>query len=128
MTDDSFVESLAVSDTVSPPLSLHVNAFQSAKPNNGFTEQTDFDARYSVSIEELERIELPVGATNGYLLMKDERRPLPVGSTLKGGRFYWQPGPGFLGEYELVFERPGSAPVRVRVVIRPKSYAPARLQ
>jgi hypothetical protein len=47
---------------------------------------------------------------------------------VKGGRFYWQAGPGFLGEYELVFERPGAAAVRVRVVIHPKSYAPARLQ
>ena len=35
---------------------------------------------------------------------------------------YWQAGPGFLGDYELVFERPGAAPVRVRVMIEPKSY------
>ena len=42
--------------------------------------------------------------------------------------FYWGAGPGFLGEYELVFERRGAAPVRVRVVIQPKSYGPVRLQ
>jgi len=36
--------------------------------------------------------------------------------------FYWQAGPGFLGEYELVFERPGSEPRRVRIVIHPKRY------
>jgi uncharacterized repeat protein (TIGR01451 family) len=75
----------------------------------------------SVSIEELDRIELPVGATNGYLLMKDERRPLPVGSTLKGGRFYWQAGPGFLGDYNLLFEKADSTPIRVHVSIKPKS-------
>lgn len=60
--------------------------------------------------------------------MNDERQPLPIGSTLKGGVFYWQAGPGFLGEYELVFERPAGAPVRVRVVIRPKSSSPTESQ
>jgi hypothetical protein len=29
--------------------------------------------------------------------------PLPVGSALKGGRFYWQPGPAFNGDYDLQF-------------------------
>jgi uncharacterized repeat protein (TIGR01451 family) len=76
---------------------------------------------YSVSIEELDQIELPIGATRGYLLIKDERRPLPVGSTLKGGRFYWQAGPGFLGDYDLLFERADSTPIRVHVSIKPKS-------
>ena len=78
---------------------------------------------YSVYMEELDRIEMEVGATNGYLLMKDERRPLPVGSTLKSGRFYWHAGPGFLGEYDLLFERADATLVRVRVKIRPKVYA-----
>jgi len=78
---------------------------------------------YSISIEQLDRIELPVGATNGYLLLQDERRPLPVGSTLKGGRFYWQAGPGFLGDYNLLFERADSTLIRVHVNIQPKSYA-----
>jgi len=42
---------------------------------------------------------------SGYLRVKDELRPLPIGSTLDSARgvFYWQPGPGFLGDYELVF-------------------------
>ena len=34
-----------------------------------------------------------------------ERRPLPAGSSLSDGVFYWHPGPGFRGRYELVFER-----------------------
>ncbi len=31
--------------------------------------------------------------------------PLPIGSTLdrSKGIFYWQPGPGFIGEYAFVF-------------------------
>ena len=86
------------------------------------------DGRYLVDTEELDRVELRVGASEGHLLVAGELRSLPIGSTLRGGVFYWQAGPGFLGEYELVFGRPGAAPVRVRVVIHPKSYAPARLQ
>jgi len=42
---------------------------------------------------------------SGYSLVGESRRPLPVGSTLdrESGIFYWQPGPGFSGEYRLVF-------------------------
>jgi hypothetical protein len=79
---------------------------------------------YSVSMEELGRIELPVGATGGYLLVNGERQALPVGSTLKGGRFYWQAGLGFLGDYDLMFERPDSTVIRVHVTVKPK--APSR--
>jgi hypothetical protein len=77
-------------------------------------------------MEELDRVEVRIGANAGHLLVAGERRSLPIGSTLRGGVFYWQAGPGFLGEYELVFDRPDAAPVRVRVVIRPKSYPPAK--
>jgi len=88
----------------------------------------DRTGAYVIHMEELERIELQVGATDGDLLVNGEQRALPIGSTLKGGLFYWQPGPGFLGEYQFLFERPDAAPLHVRVVIHPKSYLPARLQ
>ncbi|MCX6560648.1 MAG: hypothetical protein NTZ26_09035, partial [Candidatus Aminicenantes bacterium] len=41
----------------------------------------------------------------GYLIVGDELRPLPIGSTLDSdaGVFSWLPGPGFLGDYRLVF-------------------------
>ena len=43
----------------------------------------------------------------GYLVVGDDLRPLPVGSTMdaNAGIFSWQPGPGFLGTYNLVFIR-----------------------
>jgi hypothetical protein len=41
---------------------------------------------------------------------------------LKGGVFYWQPGPGFLGEYTLVFERTDGTETKAQVKIRPKMY------
>lgn len=52
-----------------------------------------------IEIQELERVEilLSPGAVNVF--------SLPVGSTLdsREGIFYWQPGPGFIGQYHLVF-------------------------
>ncbi len=41
----------------------------------------------------------------GYLVVGDRLRPLPIGSSLdcEKGIFYWQLGPGFLGEYHFVF-------------------------
>jgi len=41
----------------------------------------------------------------GYSKVGNQRRPLPIGSTFdrKSGVFYWQAGPGFIGEYQLVF-------------------------
>ena len=41
----------------------------------------------------------------GYLEVNNRLEPLPVGSTLdkQKGIFYWQPGPGFIGEYHFVF-------------------------
>ncbi len=42
---------------------------------------------------------------HGYLVNGSELKLLPIGSTLDSirGVFYWQPGPGFLGEYRLFF-------------------------
>jgi len=83
---------------------------------------TDADGSYSVTMEEVGRIELHLGAARGNMLVEGEAQGLPIGSTLKGGVFYWQPGPGFLGEYTLQFERPDGTRVPVRVNIVPKRY------
>jgi len=66
----------------------------------------------------------------GHLRFQDELRPLPIGFTLNSntGVFTWQPGPGFLGEYEFVFIRKGSASyqekIRVKITIKPKFEIP----
>jgi uncharacterized repeat protein (TIGR01451 family) len=75
-----------------------------------------------VEMEELGRVELPIDAIDGYQLVNCEHRPLPIGSSLKSGVFYWQPGPGFLGEYHLVFEHTDGTESHVRVNIRAKTY------
>jgi hypothetical protein len=83
----------------------------------------DADGGYSVTMEEVGRIELHLGAASGKMLVLGEPQALPTGSTLKGGIFYWQPGPGFLGDYTLQFERPDGGRIPVRVKIEPKRYS-----
>ncbi|NIM13202.1 MAG: hypothetical protein GTO45_13880 [Candidatus Aminicenantes bacterium] len=65
-----------------------------------------------IEIRELERIELDFsdGTANnsqisGYMAAGNQIYPLPIGATLdsKNHKFYWQPGPGFIGEYRFVF-------------------------
>jgi hypothetical protein len=72
-------------------------------------------ASYVIEVEELDRIELDLGAISSD--------SLPVGSTLKDGLFYWQLGPGFLGDYEFRFTRTDGTRALVHVKVRPKSYA-----
>jgi len=62
----------------------------------------------------------------GYMLVGEELRPLPIGSTLDPfiGTFSWMPGPGFVGAYDLMFvvkDATGSErAIKVKVTIRPK--------
>ncbi|MGE5343627.1 MAG: BACON domain-containing protein [Candidatus Omnitrophota bacterium] len=67
----------------------------------------------SIEMNELGRVEIRLsdeGTSSmthfqGYMMVGDQFRALPVGSTLdrEKGIFYWQPGPGFVGEYRFVF-------------------------
>ena len=57
----------------------------------------------------------------GYLQVGNELRRLPLGSTLDGKRnlFHWQPAPGFLGRYNLVFVDTANRLVkRLRVTVK----------
>ena len=83
----------------------------------------DADGRYSVTMEEVGHIELHLGAASGNMLVQGEAHALPTGSTLQNGVFYWQPGPGFQGEYTMQFERPDGSKIPVRVKIVPKRYS-----
>jgi uncharacterized protein (TIGR01370 family) len=65
----------------------------------------------NIKIHPLERIQVrfaplfSASSYSGYQLVGTQARPLPVGSFLdrQRGIFYWQPGPGFLGRFRLVF-------------------------
>jgi hypothetical protein len=85
-----------------------------------------------VEILELERVEINLTEKNesaiwqGYLKVGDELRELPIGTTFDAstGILYWQPGPGFIGDYEFVFlsRNANSRSLRtsVMVTIKPK--------
>ena len=76
----------------------------------------------TIDVRQRERIELraPRGFTSAYQLANGERRELPLGSTWDAvsGTFSWQPVPGFLGRYRLVFSN-GRELINVRVFVRP---------
>jgi uncharacterized repeat protein (TIGR01451 family) len=83
----------------------------------------DSTGAFSVEMEQLGRIELSVGATKGYQIVGNEAAELPLGSTLKGGVFYWQAPVGFLGRFDMLFERPDGTQIRVRVNVVAKTYS-----
>lgn len=68
----------------------------------------DEQGRVFQEISELQRVEIQLGsegALRGYLVVGEKLEALPIGSSLDPvkGIFCWQPGPGFVGDYELVF-------------------------
>jgi hypothetical protein len=89
----SLSQEMTENDTINIPL---------AKSTPGvFQEDPMF-----LETRELERVEINLGfKCRGYLEVGDQLKSLPVGSTLDSetGIFYWQPGPGFVGEYQLQF-------------------------
>ncbi len=69
------------------------------------------DGGMVIEVRELERVVVSLGlrGVDGYQVVGDGLRRLPVGSTLdrEGGIFYWQPGVGFVGNYHLLFIKKG---------------------
>ncbi|MCP4157101.1 MAG: hypothetical protein GY757_55835 [bacterium] len=66
------------------------------------------NGKVTASIKELDRVELRLkensgSVLNGYMKSGDRLMKLPVGSTIKDGVFYWQPGVGFIGDYQFIF-------------------------
>jgi hypothetical protein len=107
-------------DPIEPASDISVTLRQNhAEPR---TLGASTDRSYTAEVEELGLIELHLGAVAGQMLVDGRNAPLPVGSTLKGGVFYWHAALGFLGEYRLAFERPDGSRIRVRLNVRPKSY------
>ena len=85
-----------------------------------------------IEVAEGERIEvqLPTGTDARYAgaqVVNGQWRALPIGSSLdaQAGVFYWQPGAGFLGRYDLVFapSKGSGAAVQVGVVVGPSMRA-----
>ncbi|MEP6593464.1 MAG: hypothetical protein ABJC51_07220, partial [Acidobacteriota bacterium] len=86
-----------------------------------------------VNVAELTRFQLTLGSPasgetdryEGYVVANGRLEALPSGAFLDGqsGEFFWQPGVGFMGTYELVFVRISGEtreriPVEVRITAR----------
>jgi len=121
-------------------------SFEPILAKTGFNLRSEYESlipdergTYHIEIPEVNRIEIdlangpksekPLARSSlwqGFLMVGEEARPLPIGSTFdaRSGRFYWMPGPGFLGPYNLVFtERAPSGlkkRIQVAVTIKPK--------
>ncbi|MFC2140683.1 pre-peptidase C-terminal domain-containing protein [Acidobacteriota bacterium] len=113
----------------SSPIRVKKGYNQNIKPHKRFPGK---NGNITIEIKELERIEIhlfegtrglaplpdatlsnlhrpPTNNFRGFQLVGDQVRPLPIGSFLdvERGIFCWQPGPGFLGRYSLVFLESG---------------------
>jgi hypothetical protein len=114
--------------------SLSFNPRYSAYVRRGFDKDSmpetvypDMEGRLRIDIRELERVEVNFAdkdagtAWQGYSKVGDELRELPIGTTLDAaqGILYWQPGPGFIGDYEFVFQslNADKIPIRKTVVV-----------
>ncbi|MGD2086365.1 MAG: hypothetical protein PVH61_09300 [Candidatus Aminicenantes bacterium] len=96
------------------------------------TAYPDHNGLITIEIKELERLEIhlegtrglaPLSDYTGYLVVGDQLKTLPVGSHLDSekGVFSWGAGPGFVGNYQLVFVNSnGQLLRRVNIKIRPK--------
>ncbi|NQT78983.1 MAG: SBBP repeat-containing protein [Candidatus Aminicenantes bacterium] len=122
---------LPLESTQSLPIS-----FEALKVTRGCDKNTeagiaeaDSYGIFHIEMREVERVKVDFGEAadyTGYLIVGDKLRPLPVGSTLnsENGTFVWQPGPGFIGEYNLVFikkdENGVQRKIKTRIKILPK--------
>jgi hypothetical protein len=92
---------------------LESSAVRGRRGYDVFTPLQSYSAdgvgRIVLSAEELDRIELHLGegVHQGYVRVGTGLDPLPIGSHLDPatGAFTWQPGVGFVHDYDLVFLR-----------------------
>ncbi len=109
-------KSHAVSHSMHQVMELLIEYSVPVKVRRGFNENVEPRIVHPgekgisrIKLRELERVEIQLSdeASNiyGYMVAGSQLRPLPIGSTLdaRTGTFLWQPGPGFIGEYRLLF-------------------------
>jgi DNA-binding beta-propeller fold protein YncE len=92
--------------------------------NSEFEQQVSIESGFRVvdlRAGERMRIRLPDGFSDAYQIVAGRQRGrLPIGSTwdAASATFYWQPAPGFLGSFVIVFSN-GPERISVRVQITP---------
>ena len=99
---------MPVNDSYNEPIRLKTGYNKNIQPQ---TVYPDDNGVIHIKIRELERVEIDfqgaasLSDTIGYQLVGNQLKRLPIGSFLDKGQgiFYWTPGPGFIGVYELAF-------------------------
>ena len=85
------------------------------------------DGAWRVWASERGRLEIRLGTSTptddayaGYLVVDGRLRELPLGSSFdpSRGAFYWQPGLGFMGAYDLMFIRTHEDGSKERIPVR----------
>jgi hypothetical protein len=120
------------------PLEMMVDASTPVLFRRGFDLDNDYEQLFAgqngsidIAVNPLERLEIQLwpdedsrrnGTTRyeGYSMIANRIGPLPTGSTLDkdNGVFYWMPGPGFLGTFELIFlEKSSTDAVAIKRII-----------
>ncbi|MGD2089016.1 MAG: SBBP repeat-containing protein [Candidatus Aminicenantes bacterium] len=99
-----------LSSSPDEPIFLKKGYNKNTKPQRIYPDENGL---IIIDIQELQRIEIHLqeaqelfpSAYIGRQVVGHQLRPLPIGSFLdrEKGIFYWQPGPGFVGNYRLVF-------------------------
>jgi IPT/TIG domain len=86
----------------------------------GVTVHPDSTGQRVILLKQDERVEvrLPNGYDEAWQLALGDRRALPIGATWDPAShtFTWQPAPGFLGDYEILFVR-GTETIRVLISV-----------
>ncbi|MBN1938465.1 MAG: SBBP repeat-containing protein [Candidatus Aminicenantes bacterium] len=64
-----------------------------------------------------------------FQVVGGERRPLPIGASFdaREGILYWQPGPGFVGEFEIIVagkDFPGAGWIALRITVVSPGFPP----
>ncbi len=126
----SYKENLRLSISFDSILNMPVN-FDPIKHKRGYREdiepmiaKPDEYGKTILEIREVERIEIELGkgVLTGYIVIGDQLKPLPIGSTLdtEKGIFAWMPGPGFIGKYDLVFIKEDEFGMQRRISLKIK--------
>jgi len=104
---------------------LLLKGFPKQSEKTPVIREPDDNGIINIKLKPMERIEIHLrkrvtqGKWTGYRELDVRRDKLPIGSTLdsKNGIFYWQPGPGFIGDYRFVFtERTQNRRIRKRIL------------
>lgn len=108
-------------ENISNSSNFPINTIRPLKIKKGYNENEGLEWIYpnekgilKIELKELERVEIGFKESTFPEKYRDEEKvkalsKLPVGSTMdeEEGNFYWIPGPGFIGNYELVFKYKG---------------------